>query len=78
MVKYVLVVGLSDEEIRKETLRCSNLDKATIAEIIAFIGGKEMVSDKMLGQSGRNVAISALNKSWKSEFSLRSNDFASK
>ena len=49
MVKYVLVVGLSDEEIRKETLRCSNLDKATIAEIIAFIGGKEMLSDKMLG-----------------------------
>ena len=50
IVKYVLVNGLADAEIRKDVLGWKDLDTSSLAETIAFIEGKEMARDAYKGE----------------------------
>ena len=49
VVKYVLVNGLADAEIRREILGWKNLDTATLVETISFLEQKEMARDAFTG-----------------------------
>ena len=50
IIKYVLVNGLADAEIRREALGWKNLDTSTLADTIAFIESKEMARDAYKGE----------------------------
>ena len=50
IIKYVLVNGLSDAEIRREALGWKDLDTGTLADTIAFIENKEMARDAYKGE----------------------------
>jgi len=47
LVKDVLVTGIADEEVRKETLGWSELDKKSLEETVTFIEAKEMARDAL-------------------------------
>ena len=51
VVKYVLVNGLADAEIRREILGWKNLDSATLVETISFLEQKEMARDAFKGEA---------------------------
>ena len=51
VVKYVLVNGLADAEIRREILGWKNLDSATLVETISFLEQKEMARDAFRGEA---------------------------
>ena len=51
IVKYVLVNGLSDAEIRREVLGWKLLDESSLAETVAFIEQKEMARDAFKGEA---------------------------
>ena len=50
IIKYVLVNGLSDADIRREVLGWKELDDSTLLDIIAFVEGKEMARDAYKGE----------------------------
>ena len=58
IVKDVLVAGLVDDDIRKETLGWSELDDKTIDQTVTYIEGKEMARDALLSKT-TNAGISA-------------------
>ena len=47
MVKDVLIIGLVDEEVKKEVLGWSELDNKSLEETVTFIEAKEMARDAM-------------------------------
>lgn len=49
IVKYVLVNGLVDAEIKREVLGWKELDSSTLPETVAFIENKEMARDAYRG-----------------------------
>ena len=51
IVKYVLVNGLVDAEIRREVLGWELLDESTLTDAIAFIEQKEMARDAFKGEA---------------------------
>ena len=51
IVKYVLVNGLVDAEIRREVLGSKSLDESSLADTVAFIEQKEMASDAFKGEA---------------------------
>ena len=50
VIKYVLVNGLSDADIRREVLGWKELDDSTLLDTIAFVEGKEMARDAYKGE----------------------------
>ena len=48
ITKDILVTGLADEEIRKDVLGWSELDKKSAQETVNFVEAKEMARDAML------------------------------
>ena len=51
IVKYVLVNGLADAEIRREVLGWKLLDESSLADTVAFIEQKEMARDAFKGEA---------------------------
>lgn len=51
IVKYVIVNGISDEEIKKDILGYSDLDELTLNDTISLIEGKEMAARAMSAYS---------------------------
>ena len=51
IVKYVLVNGLVDAEIRREVLGWKSLDESSLADTVAFIEQKEMARDAFKGEA---------------------------
>lgn len=51
IVKYVLVNGLADAEIRREVLGWKSLDESSLADTVAFIEQKEMARDAFKGEA---------------------------
>ena len=50
VIKYVLVNGLADAEIRRDVLGWKDLDTSSVADTIAFIESKEMARDAYKGE----------------------------
>ena len=42
IVKYVLISGISDEDIKKDAPECDDLDNRSLNETISIIKSKEM------------------------------------
>ena len=63
IVKDVLVAGLIDEDIKKEVLGWSELDRKDVNETVAFIESKEMARDALNQQKPVNAAVSQYRKS---------------
>ena len=42
IVKYVLISGISDEDIKKDVPECDDLDNRSLNETISVIKSKEM------------------------------------
>ena len=42
IVKYVLISGISDEDIKKDVPECDDLDNRSLNETISIIKSKEM------------------------------------
>ena len=51
IVKYVLISGIADEDIKKDVLGCDNLDDKSLNETISIIENKEMASRVMSSYS---------------------------
>ena len=51
VVKYVLVNGLSDSDIRREVLGWKDLDSSTLVNTVAFVEQKEMARDAFKGEA---------------------------
>merc|ERR1712055_206174 len=51
IVKYVLVNGLADAEIRREVLGWKLLDESSLSDAVAFIEQKEMARDAFKGEA---------------------------
>ncbi len=51
IVKYVLVNGLVDTEIRREVLGWKRLDESSLMDTVAFIEQKEMARDAIKGEA---------------------------
>merc|ERR1712237_265090 len=51
IVKYVLVNGLADAEIRREVLGWKSLDESSLPDTVAFIEQKEMARDAFKGEA---------------------------
>ena len=47
LVKDILVTGIADEEVKKETLGWSDLDEKSLEETVTYIEAKEMARDAM-------------------------------
>ena len=54
IVKYVIISGICDEEIKKDILGDSRLDDLTLNETISLIGNKEMAIRAMSSYSGHH------------------------
>ena len=65
ITKDILVTGIADEEIRKDVLGWSDLDKKSTQETVAFIEAKEMARDAMLKQA-TNAALESKRGNGKS------------
>ena len=50
IIKYILVNGLADTEIRRETLGWKELDSSSLSDTIAYIESKEMARDAYKGE----------------------------
>ena len=50
IIKYILVNGLADAEIRRETLGWKELDSSSLSDTIAYIESKEMAGDAYKGE----------------------------
>ena len=50
VIKYVLVNGLADAEIRRDVLGWKDLDTSSVADTIAFVENKEMARDAYKGE----------------------------
>ena len=61
IVKYVLVNGLVDAEIKREVLGWKELDSSSLPETVAFIENKEMARDAYKGD------VSAVKSAYKSQ-----------
>ena len=59
IVKYVLVNGLVDAEIRREVLGWKRLDESSLTETVAFIEQKEMARDAIKGRTAASPAEEA-------------------
>ena len=51
IVKYVLVNGLSDAEIRREVFGWKLLDESSLSDAVAFIEQKEIARDAFKGEA---------------------------
>ena len=57
IVKYVLISGICDEEIKKDVLGHENLDTKSLNETIAIIENKEMACRAMASSSESTMAV---------------------
>ena len=58
IIKDVFVSGLSDDDIKRESLGWTDLDKSAVQDVVQFVEGKEMARDAMAGASGVSAASS--------------------
>ena len=56
--KYVLVNGLEDEEVKRDTLGWAQLDTSTLSEAIAYIEQKEMARDSVKSENSAGIKFS--------------------
>ena len=69
VVKDVIIAGIADPDILKETLGWSELDSKTDREVVSFVEDKEIARnafDDPLGGQSSNAGISAYSRSKKS------------
>jgi len=61
IVKYVLVNGLADADIKREVLGWKDLDSSALADTVAFLENKEMARDAYKGE------LSAVKSSYQNQ-----------
>ena len=68
IIKDVFVSGLSDEEIKRETLGWTNLDKSSIQDTVQYVKSKEMARNALAGTASLVSATSLLKSNKKTPF----------
>ena len=59
IVKYVVISGIVDEEIKKDIISCADLDSRSLNDTISPIENKEMAARAMTSNISTSVTLAA-------------------